>query len=216
MSDTRAPRFVFSLAGSWWRLPVADEAEAERAIDRLVLDTAGRADEAATFRRLLRDRFRTTVAEVRRGEADYLYIAREIAPGLPLSAALTVSRPAIGALPAGGSDPAVAVPALAVALAGLDAPGSGVTSDERELSCGPVLRRVRTSEVVLDGEPVDGDADLLRADYWVPMRGGFVLFTFSTVYTLIGDRMLELFDAIVGTVRADEAAIEPVAGVATA
>jgi len=201
-ATTDAPEFDFLLAGTWWSIPVNDPEETDRAIRRIVEDAAGRSDELATLRRLTRERLSETVADARRIEAEHLYLAREISPGLPLSASLAVYRPALDPLPEDvAASPKLARAFVKAALAEADGPGAGIEARELDLGSGAVLRRSWIVERTLQegADPVRS----LRADYWMPIPGtrGFLLLSFTSLFVPLADKLLEFFDAVVGTVR---------------
>ncbi|MCS0500353.1 hypothetical protein [Protaetiibacter mangrovi] len=195
-------RIRFALPGSWARIPLASEAEALRAVRKLTEQVTGRKEELATLRAELRGRFTRVVEAAREGGADELYIGLELVPGIPLPAWAAV----FPADPGQVDLSAVGFPELA---RGLDfvvgAPpegGTSETSDDPRARVHAVRHAWRrTTEVAADD--VERTFELVEADYWVaaaePNR--LALITFSTALAEYEEEMLELFDAVIGTLR---------------
>lgn len=195
------PEFEFALVGSWAAIPVADPAAASRAVRRLVDESIGRADELATFRHGLRSMLDDSVAGSRRGNGQMMYLAREIVPGIPLLATLTIAWPPLAPLPVSvGTRPKAARAMLKQML--IENLG-GADDTELELEQSVALRRASVVPA-----PIADGADSLRLDYWVssPIPGRFVLFAFSTPLLRIRDQVTTLFDTMVESIRWDAAA----------
>lgn len=199
----------FALPGSWARIPLDSEAQALRAVRKLTEQVTGRKEELATLRAELRARFTTVVEAAREGGAEDLYIGLELVPGIPLPAWAAV-------FPADAEQLDLAAVGFADLGRGLDfaagaAPEGGSTArgDGETGGDGDDATRVhavrhawrRTTQVAADGE--ERTFDLVEADYWIaaaePNR--MALVTFSTALAEYEEEMLELFDAVIGTLR---------------
>ncbi len=194
--------FEFSLIGTWWSLPVADVAESERAIQRVLVEAIGRRDDRARLRRMLSERLTAIVADARTVHAEQLYFARDIAPGVPMPVSLGIYWPALRSLPADvAGSPKLARAALKAALAETDAAGAVRAQAESMVAAGAVLRRTYVSDSqVEEGAPV---GRILRVDYWItsPASDRFVLLSFSSQLAALEEQLLQLFDAIVSSIR---------------
>jgi len=195
-------RIRFALPGSWARIPLESEAEALRSVRKLTEQVTGRKEELATLRAELRSRFTTVVEAAREGGAEELYIGLELVPGIPLPAWAAVFPADPDALQLSS----VGFPDLARGLDfAVGAPPEGGSSETSDDATGRVhaVRHAwrRTTQVTADD--VERTFDLIEADYWIaaadPNR--VALITFSTALAEYEEEMLELFDAVVGTLR---------------
>ncbi len=195
-------RIRFALPGSWARIPLESEAEALRSVRKLTEQVTGRKEELATLRAELRSRFTTVVEAAREGGAEELYIGLELVPGIPLPAWAAV-------FPADPDTLDLAAVGFSDLARGLDfavgTPPEGGTTESSDDPSGRVhaVRHAwrRSTQVASDG--VERTFDLIEADYWIaasePNR--VALITFSTALAEYKEEMLELFDAVVGTLR---------------
>ncbi|QNO38146.1 hypothetical protein H4J02_03705 [Protaetiibacter sp. SSC-01] len=195
-------RIRFALPGSWARIPLESEATALRAVRKLTEQVTGRKEELATLRAELRARFTGVVEAAREGGAEELYIGLELVPGIPLPAWAAV-------FPADPAQLDLASVGFADLTRGVDfavgdAPegGSSETIDDPRSRVRAVRHAWRrTTDVSHDG--VERSFELVEADYWVaaadPNR--VALITFSTALAEYEEEMLELFDAVIGTLR---------------
>jgi hypothetical protein len=195
-------RIRFALPGSWARIPLESEAEALRAVRKLTEQVTGRKEELATLRAELRGRFTTVVEAAREGGAEELYIGLELVPGIPLPAWAAV-------FPGDAEQLDLASVAFADLARGLDfAVGAPAEGGSSEISDDPrsrvhAVRHTwrRTTQVAAEG--VERTFELIEADYWIaaaePNR--VALITFSTALAEYEAEMLELFDAVIGTLR---------------
>lgn len=193
-------RIRFALPGSWARIPLESEAEALRAVRKLTEQVTGRKEELATLRAELRSRFTTVVEAAREGGAQELYIGLELVPGIPLPAWAAV-------FPADPDTLDLASVGFSDLARGLDfavgAPPEGGSTQAADDATGRVhaVRHAwrRTTQVAAEG--VERSFELVEADYWIaaaqPNR--VALITFSTALAEYEEEMLELFDAVVGT-----------------
>ncbi|MFT4028849.1 MAG: hypothetical protein QM675_03150 [Protaetiibacter sp.] len=197
----------FALPGSWARIPLDSEAQALRAVRKLTEQVTGRKEELATLRAELRARFTTVVETAREGGAEDLYIGLELVPGIPLPAWAAV-------FPADPEQLDLAAVGFADLGRALDfaagaAPEDGSTARGEGETGGGDATRVhavrhawrRTTQLAADGE--ERTVELVEADYWIaaaePNRVALV--TFSTALAEYEEEMLELFDAVIGTLR---------------
>jgi hypothetical protein len=183
--------YDLALPGTWWEIPVDDEAASDRAIDAIIERAVGHRDADATARRDLRSRFRLAAARARTAGATRLHLCHELMPGVPLPASLTVYRPSIPLSPRSPQSPFAQLEAVVPAASEED----DATLDARS---GPVLRRVRV--VAADaGSPEEGIATL-QVDYWlVPPSRRPVLLSFACGMPELRSGLVELFDLVVQT-----------------
>jgi hypothetical protein len=87
------PRFV--LPGKWSRVELTDEASSRRTVRRLIEESIGTRDDLARQRSELRRLLQPAVDSAREVGAVDLYIAVELADGVPLPAWLMVFLPSI-------------------------------------------------------------------------------------------------------------------------
>ena len=192
-----APRFA--LPGTWGRIDLASEATTQRSIRRLVERTTGRDDALSTLRAELRARFNTAATLARENGAVDFHIAMELAPGVPLPAWLAVFLPAIAEERLEELGLTDLRAALDFGVAATAPSNAGVTTiaKNRVQAVRQAFHRV-TPET--DEQPA---TELLQVDYWLaagnPNR--IALLTFTTQLVEHEAQMLELFDAIIGTVR---------------
>jgi hypothetical protein len=198
MSTGRTP--LFALPGTWGRINLATDATTLSSIRRVVEHSVGRDDKLASLRADLRKRFQEAAKIAREGSAVDFHIALELAPGVPLPAWLAVFLPEIHA----GDFERLGLSELEAFLdAGLatvqtnDPTASKKFDVERTHAVRQAFHRVREAT---ENEPA---LDLLQVDYWLaaahPNR--IALLTFTTNFVELETQMLELFDAVISTVR---------------
>jgi hypothetical protein len=202
-----APRFV--LPGSWARIPLQPEAATLAAIRKLTEQVTGRKDELATTRAELRARFRRAAEVAREGGASELYIGLELVPGIPLPAwaAVFPADPEAADLGALGFGDLTKAVDFAVGAAPEDGATTTQTDDSGRMHA--VRHAWRRKSDVAEGE-VQHTFDVLEVDYWIlaadPNR--LALVTFSTALAEYEEEMLDLFDAVVNTMRWPTPAVE--------
>lgn len=182
--------YMLALPDGWCRIPL-EPSRRQRAIRDLIRRQLTGLDQAP----LLKARLRRDLAD--RAEAAWqaggieLYLSFMAAGPLPLAASMLVTL--IPPPPDGPIPPA----ALAAALA---APGRATT--RRRLPAGPaVLVRHETSGGPTPDQPADqatGSA-ALDVHVQVPGSGAWLLLSFATPVPALAKPMLDLFDAIAGT-----------------
>lgn len=196
---TTVPRFV--LPGSWGRVDLRSEAASRSSIRKLAETATGRREEFASTRAELRERFNAAADVARGSSATDLYVAFELAKGVPFPAWLTVFTPEIDAM----DFQALGLGELLTMLErGLVTDDEEVTTEQTEMP--DDIRAVRQSwrrvSHVQEAD-VERDFEVLEADYWLaatkPNR--VALLTFSTAFAEYEEEMLSLFDAVVGTIR---------------
>lgn len=196
---TPSPRFV--LPGSWGRVDLRSEAASRASIRKIADKATGRREELASIRAEIRDRFNKAADAARGSSATDLYIAFELTKGVPLPAWLTVFTPEIDAV----DFQALGLSDLAEVLdRAITTTDDEVTTTETPMA--EQIRAVRQSwrrvAHVTEGE-TEQDFEMLEADYWLaatnPNR--IALMTFSTAYVQWETEMLQLFDAVVNTIR---------------
>ena len=193
-----APRFA--LPGTWGRVNLASEATMQTSIRKVVEHTVGRDDRLATLRAQLRSRFTEASVLARANNATDFHIALELAPGVPLPAWVTVLLPDFD----GADFEALGLTDLKEALNfGLSTATGDVARSQTTVTKTHVhaVRQVfRTLQPATEDAP---ELELLRVDYWLaaanPNR--LALLSFATGYVQFETEMLELFDAVISTVR---------------
>ncbi|QJU54267.1 hypothetical protein SCB71_14050 [Herbiconiux sp. KACC 21604] len=225
MSDESAARarrprdggFDFALPGDWWAVPVARAEETERAVTRLVRETVGRRDEDATARAELRSRFLFAADRARAAGATQLHLCREVMPGVPLPATLTVYHPRL-TLRRLGPTPAEALRAVLGTIREPEPepepePVVGASADvapdtDLEFPCGPAVRRVR--EVAAPADSPEAGITTLEVDYYLATPGDRVLLlSFACGLPTLAPQLTELFDLVVATVSCVPAPARP-------
>lgn len=199
------PEFDLALPGSWWSIPLDDEATATRAIRRLVAEVAGRSDEDARLRADLRRRFAAAAQQAMGAEAKQLYLCREIVPGVMLPSSLTVYWPPLtlppGAPDGGASGDLADVAGLRLLLG---APDDGQAEEEFAVAGTVGLRRDRLLVSPPEEEGGEGpEVTTVLADYWVVLPGSrqVVLLSFACGMPLLRTELVGLFDLVVATLR---------------
>jgi hypothetical protein len=200
MTETNAPTYI--LPGTWGRVDLASDASTASSIRKVVEHAVGRDDRLASLRADLRGRLRTAADAARAAQAVEFRVALELAPGVPLPAWLAVFLPSIDST----DFRALGLDQLEVALQGglAAAPSAAAGSDTRQVVKGTHVHAVRQAfRRVQPATPDVPEIDVLQVDYWLaatdPNR--LALFTFSTNLVELEERMLEFFDAIIGTLR---------------
>ncbi len=198
MSGSRSPRetgFDFALPGTWWLVPVADPEASAKAIGRAVEQAIGRRDADARLRAELRARFTDVADRARTAGAAQVHLCREIMPGVPLPATLTVYWPRLALRASGEADPAAA---LARVLGAPDAATTQVALTDLPTGAG-----IRRSRVVTGSAAPDGSAPevtTVEVDYWLATPGDRVLLlSFACGMPLLADQLVTLFDEVVRT-----------------
>ncbi|CAL4858569.1 hypothetical protein [Microbacterium sp. MM2322] len=201
-------RLAFALPGTWLAIDPGDEAASFDRVDAAVRDVVGTADDAATTRRRLRDQLRAVVAAARTSGAQGVFLCREVAPGVPLPATLTVHAPsAMTMTPAIGTAPDAVLDTLHHSLQTLAAAGAD-TAVRVPAPDGGALRIHRRIDEQLETAAAEPPVQRLEADYWYPVPGSkrVVLASFATPLGHLHDAMLNLFDSIAAAARFESAA----------
>lgn len=203
---TAAPIPKFVLPGSWGRVDLSSEASSRRSIRKIAETATRRREELAPMRADLRDRFQQAADLAREGGASDLYVAFELAKGVPLPAWLTVFQPDLDST----DFRALGLNDLALLLDVSAKTGDERITETRQELDGGAIHAVRQTwrrqTRVIEGEgelAVDQVFEILEADYWLattsPNR--IALLTFSTAYAEYEEEMLGLFDAVIKTIR---------------
>ena len=191
------PALRFRLLGTWHPV-LLGELDSSELIADFVASIVGKRDIDATLRARLRHDLIDAVTRARNGHAVAMFIATEIAPGIPMSVTLTVySPPQMRMSPAVGTTPAAVMAALRTSfvqtgMAHLE------TAHAMSITGSEVLRLHHVDDQDLPEQP-DLRARTLTADYWytVPESKRLTIATFSTPMGDIPNVMLAYFDAIV-------------------
>jgi len=195
---TSTPRFA--LPGSWGRINLATERTTQSSVRKVVEHAIGRDDNLAPLRADLRKRFAVAAEIARANSAVDFHVALELAPGVPLPAWLGVFLPEIDSTDFAALGLTELQDALGVGLAltdGEDAVGTTTMSVDKIKAVRQAFHRISPAT---EDEPA---LELLQVDYWLaaanPNR--LALLTFTTNYVDFEEQMLDLFDAVISTVR---------------
>lgn len=198
----KKPRFV--LPGMWSRVDLTDEASSRRTVRRLIEESIGTRDDLARQRSELRQLLQPAVDSAREVGAVDLYIAVELADGVPLPAWLMVFLPSIE----DADFSRFGIKELKTVLqdsAEIFEPGAATSALEPAEGSASAIAAVRQNWRRRTVSPDDPEVgfDVLEVDYWIaaahPNR--IALLTFSTGYAEYEEQMLMLFDAVVRTIR---------------
>lgn len=207
-----APVLELRLPGAWRSIPLTDVAAARAAVQRLVEESVGPADDRATLRRELRASLEGGLADAVAGEGRSFHVALEIAPGIPTPATIAVLEPALRLSPALGVEAAETGGVLEQVLRATR-PDALASLERIEHAHSAVVRLHRRTQqhVDIDGEPLtlpDGSSapqtvDRLDAEYWMTVPGSkrVLLLHASTPLGALETEMLRLFDGIVRAAR---------------
>lgn len=198
MTVPGAPRFA--LPGTWGRIDLTSDATVASSIRKVVERAVGKDERFAGLRSDLRALFRTVADTAREHRAVDFRVAMELAPGVPLPAWLAVFLPRIEST----DFAALGLEQLQVALQGGIAGASSAPRAPRESVPGTHVQAVRQAYRRVQAATEEApELDVLQVDYWLaatePNR--LALLTFSTSYVEFEEQMLELFDAVIRTLR---------------
>ncbi|MET9405627.1 hypothetical protein ABZX90_07570 [Streptomyces sp. NPDC002935] len=171
----------------WYRIPLQSQERREASVSALIRRQFAGVDDQPVLRRQAEEQLMgAALAGVDQGGV-VLYLSFLEAAGIPLSASLLVSRLHQR------FDSLDAVAALA---------GKGEVAPVRLPAAGQAARRRRT-ERTRESRKLGSEFDDTIVEYFVPTPGGdeSLMLTFSTPMEPIADAMVELFDAIAGTLR---------------
>lgn len=190
---------MFRLPGQWLHLlPDEPELSAARIRDH-VERVVGKHDDMAQVRALMRDRLKEGLEVAGAGQAESMFICRQLTPKVPMSAVMTVFSPSeLRIAPAVGTSPEAVIDMLRRALERKGEPG---IEDAVELEL-PDSRALRMHRV--DRRPVAEQAPSIKqsfliVDYWVA-RPGTKEVLLVNMFSPLGDIpnvMLSFFDSIV-------------------
>jgi hypothetical protein len=195
---TTSPRFT--LPGRWGRIDLATEASSRRSIRNFIEQVAGNADQLSNLRAELRARFQKAADAAREGGATSMFVAVELAKGIPFPAWAVVFEPSIEST----DFAALGLGDLKTFLeAGVRTADPAVTSTDVSGLAIQAIRHSWRRTTQLDPSDEATKTEMLEADYWLaaanPNR--IALITFSTGYAEHEEQMLALFDAVVSTIR---------------
>jgi len=198
MTTPSTPRFA--LPGTWGRVNLASDAAMHSSIRKVVEHSIGRDDRLATVRANMRGRFEQAAELARGSGATDFHLALELSPGIPLPAWLAVFLPDFDQTDFDSLGLTELKEALNFGL---------VTQQGSEARSRTVLEKTHVHAVrqayrrVHPATEENVEFEVLQADYWLaaaePNR--LALLSFSTGYVEFEEQMLELFDAVIGTVR---------------
>ncbi len=232
-ADTSAAMSLrLTLPGSWLHLDVDDPEASRKSIGAFTERLLPRNDASAQARGLIHFRAMTALEEASGTGLSSIFIAGELAPGVPLPVTLTVADPPqLQMSPALGTSPRAVLAALRGSLERMHIDGAR-SAHEIHTDKFAALRiedvsRTSWSEAGFGDNTAnentkerfprlyDDDAraaagaitlEELRADYWctVPASKRVVLMTFRTTFGAIPHTMIGLFDSIVKTAKFGE------------
>ena len=189
--------FDVALPGTWWAIPVAEPAEAERAVGDIVSETIGRRDQDARLRAELRTRFLHAADRARSSGAVQLNLCREVMPDVPLPATLTVYWPRIALR--SSDDPEAALRAvLGTITEASDAGVENLGDDNVAFPCGAAVKRRRI--VTAEADSPEHGVRTVEVDYWIatPSRR-VLLLSFACGLPGLAEELADLFDLVVTT-----------------
>lgn len=192
------PTLRFRFIGSWFPI-IWNALDSPELIDRFVEEKYGRRDDLATVRAKARRDLRAAVAKAEEGEAQAMFLATEIQPGLPMPITLTVFAPSeLRMSPTIGDDPDAVLSTFRKSLALRETPDLE-TAVQLEIEDARILRMHRVVEQPLEEAP-GFTARTLSADYWYTIPGSkrMLLVNVSTPMGDMANLMLQFFDAVVG------------------
>ena len=213
MTTTHAGEDVltFILPGSWLRIPLAEPDARKEAISRAALVAFGRSDEHASLRQAFRQELtRAAVASADAGASGW-YIASQIIEGVPLPVTLTVTL----------SEPIIALSRnnernlllLQTTMSHFEKSGWVEDPWHDEIGGSVVARRAKTTA------PTSEVSDLTTLPtsptytvmYWltVPHEPRIATLAFGTTQPTLRSSLLELFDAVVSSVRFPHSETQP-------
>lgn len=198
--DTALPTLKFRLPGTWYAIDPRDDAAARRAVEEISRAVAGQADDAAIARGRVRAALQDAVVAAQRAGAQALFLCREVAPGMPTPAALTVHVPeGMSMSPAIGDGADAVMAALEESFRLLAVPGLD-TAHRLEIPGSLIVRLHTVTEQTIEQGGETAVQRRLDARYWCTMPGSkqVLLVDLSTPLGDIPGVMLGFFDAIIG------------------
>lgn len=193
----------FSLPGRWLRVPLSSEATMRATIRKAMDELTKRRDDLATVRAELRERFIAAAELARNGGASDLFLGLELMPGLPLPAWIAVFPADYETADFASIGFGEFTKALDIAAGPAPSGGSRTEGDVDAPTAIHVVRHAwrRTTEVV--EADIEETFEFVEADYWIAAKepNRLALVTFSTALAEYEEEMLELFDAIISTVK---------------
>jgi hypothetical protein len=193
MTDASALVPTFTFSGIWSHIPLTDEAGTAQAVRGLVRDLVGTDDARATQRERFRRQLLDSVGQARELGATEVYLAEQVADGIPVSAMLSVHQATPRLSVAVGTGASAVMDAF---VDGLRRSGNEPVNPER-FTVGE-SQVLRTAEMV-DSEPVPS----LTVRFWatVPETKTVVPLTFASPFEQLAEPLIVLFTAIVSTLR---------------
>jgi len=181
------------LPEDWWIVPLRPAGARQRSIRQLVDKQFQGLDDQPILRSDMARKFEQAGRDAAAAKGRWMAVSLQRAAGIPIPAALVVSWLELGPGQGGGH-----LSALADELTGEPADLAMA-----QLPCGRVVRRLRSSVPVDDPELATEELDPVNVDYWLefPSDDGMVQLSFSTPLAVLAEALVELFDAIIGTVR---------------
>ncbi|MCU1513753.1 MAG: hypothetical protein JWO10_843 [Microbacteriaceae bacterium] len=189
------PTIRFRLPGQWFQIPLHSRDEARTAIERVVLQQVGAADDRATLRRELRGRLFSALEAAIDGDGQSMQIALNIVPEVPISASFSVFLPQVTLTPSIGTSPTAVMDLFERGLA----TATDMTTAKRFSTPDSAVLRLHRREMAKVDDKHE-DLPSLMVDYWVTIPGfkRVVLLSFATVFSELEEVMLQFFDSIVG------------------
>ncbi|MGW5136232.1 hypothetical protein [Streptomyces sp. NPDC004135] len=186
-AGSRAPVFGLITPEDWYRVPLLPADRREASVTALIKRQFAGVDDQPVLRRKAEDQLLGTAeAAVEQGGV-VLYLSFLEAGGIPLSASLLISR-------------------LYERFDGLDVVAALAGSGEVTLETLPAVgraARVLRRERAKQSRKLGSEFEDTVVEYFVPVpdREEVLMLTFSTPLEPIADAMVELFDAVAGTLR---------------
>jgi len=198
--ELRPPsRYRMLTPTDWFRIPLGSEAKRERSVKTLVDMTYPNRDQDAAKRHELGELLANVVEQAASREGIELYLSTQGVGAVPIPATLLVSSE-----PEDPEHPGVQLPPEMLADGLRDKHGEGAAVSVVQLPSGPAVRCRRT-ELSPDskelGQPEERPNTLLDFYLPVPNTGAWLLLTFSTPIPELADALVDMFDAIAGSLR---------------
>jgi|GEM_PF-2111149 len=208
------PDLRLRLPGQWWTADLNDRAGALAAAGRLIRLRVGTTDDRAPLRARLHHDFVAAIDRAIEGGGRRMFLAIEIAEGVPLPIAITVFAPDVELAPAIGTDPDRVLDVLERGMLS----GEHGTVQERDsitrvaAATSRAIRTVGVHTVEVGNGADRGELDVAVVRYWIAVPGvkRLALVDCSCSYAALVDELVVFFDALmrVASWATDDVAVE--------
>ena len=199
-SATITTELRLRLPGEWWTADLTDRTEALAAASRLIRHRIGTTDDRAALRARLHHDFVAAIDRAIEGNGRRMFLAIEVAEGVPLPIAITVFAPDVHFAPAVGTEPERVLDVLERGMM----TGEHGTLQEREsatrvdAAASRALRTVGIHTVTAGTGNDRGELDVAIVRYWIAVPGAkrVVLVDCSCSYAALVDELVVFYDAL--------------------